>query len=206
MPRPVCPSYQLARDLELNQKTAWFMMMRIRKGMKQDSTFLEGVVEADETYISWQKRSKRGDRLPNGDYDRNWKRYKMTMMGAVERGGNVFAQLIDGVAERHLTPFLTRNVALSSQLVTDGLTGYSNMDRHFARHHVIEHNDTYVEGEVHTNTIGGFWKQLKRDWYGTHTQYSPDYANAYAAEACYKYNNRDADDLFDRFLRRVMGG
>ena len=92
----------------------------------------------------------------------------MTLMGAVERDGDVFAQLIDGVTGRHLTPFLTRNVALSAQLVTDGLTGYSKMGNHFASHHVIEHNDTYVEGEVHTNTIEGFWKQLKRAWYGTH--------------------------------------
>ena len=175
-------SHQLARDLELNQKTAWFMMMRIRKGMEQDSAFLKGVVEADETYISWQKRSKRGDKLDNGEYDRNWKRYKMTMMGAVERDGDVFAQLIDGVTGTYLTPFLTRNVALSAQLVTDGLTGYSRMGNHFASHHVLEHNDTYVEGEVHTNTIEGFWKQLKRAWYGTHTKYSPAYANAYAAE------------------------
>lgn len=65
----------------------------------------------------------------------------MTMMGAVERGGGVFTQLLDGVTERHLTPFLTRNVALLAQLVTDGLTGYSHMDRHFARHPVIGHND-----------------------------------------------------------------
>ena len=118
------------------------------------------MVEADETYISWQKRTKRDDKLPNGDYDRNWKRYKMTMMGTVERDGDVFAQLIDGVTGAYLTPFLTRNVALSAQLVTDGLTGYSRMGNHFARHHVIEHNDTYVEGEVHTNTIEGFWKQM----------------------------------------------
>lgn len=128
------------------------------------------------------------------------------MMGAVERDGNVFTHLIDGIEERHLTPFLTCNVALSAQLVMDGLTGYTNMGWHFARHYVIEHNDTYVEGEVHTNTIEGFWKQLKRAWYGTHTKYSSRYANAYAAEACYKYNNRDADDLFDRFLRRVTSG
>ena len=128
----------------------------------------------------------------------------MTMMGAVERGGGVFAQLLDGVTERYLTPFLTRNVALSAQLVTDGLTGYGHMDRHFARHHVIGHNDAYVEGEVHTNTIKGFWHLLKRAWYGTHTQYSPLHANA--AEACWKYNHRHADDLFDRFLRMVMGG
>ena len=58
----------------------------------------------------------------------------------------------------------------------------------------------------HTNTIDGLWKQLKRAWYGAHTKYSPAYANAYAAEACYKWNNRGADDLFDRFLRRVCSG
>lgn len=199
-------SYQLARDLELNQKTAWFMMMRIRKGMERDSAFLEGIVEADETYLNWQKRTRRGDRLDNGDGDRNWRRYKMTMVGAVARGGSVFAQLLEGVTARHLTPFLTRNVALGAQLVTDGWRGYGHMDRHFARHHVIEHGHAYAEGEVHTNTIEGFWHLLKRAWYGTHTKYSPGYANAYAAEACWKYNHRDADDLFDRFLRTVTGG
>ena len=130
----------------------------------------------------------------------------MTMMDPVERQGNVSAQFVDGVDAGALTPFLTRNVALSAQLVTDGLTGYANMGSHFARHHVIEHAETYVEGEVSTNTIEEYWKQLKRAWYGMHTKYSPMYANAYAAKVCYKYNNRDADDLFDRFLHRVMGG
>ena len=130
----------------------------------------------------------------------------MTFMGAVERQGNVFVQLIDGVTEWHLTPFLTRNVALSSQLVTDGLTGYNNMGRHFIGHYAINHDSTYVEGEVHTNTIEEFWSLLKRARYGCHHKYSPRYANAYATEACYEYNNRHTENLFDRFLRKVMEG
>ena len=197
-------SYELARSLKLNQKTAWYLAMRIRKGMQEDDVFLQGIVEADETYVNWQKRTKRHDLNEDGDYDRNWRRYKMTFMGAVERKGNVFAELIPNVNEAILTSFLTMNVALSSQLVTDGLTGYGSMADHFARHYVINHDATYVEGEVHTNTIEGFWSLLKRAWHGSHHYYTPRYANAYAAEACYKYNHRKERNLFDKFIQRVM--
>ena len=122
------------------------------------------------------------------------------MTGVVEREDSVFVQLIDGITAGHLIPFLTRNVALSAQLVTDGLTVYSNMGRHFARHHVIEHNDTYVEGEV-TPTPSKGSGSSSREHRTEHTLSTVRrMTNAYAAEACYKYNNR-ADDLFDRFLR-----
>ena len=95
---------------------------------------------------------------------------------------------------------------MSSQLVTDGLTGYGSMDKHFAGHYVINHDATYVEGEVHTNTIEGFWSLLKRAWHGSHHYYTPRYANAYAAEACYKYNHRKERNLFDKFHPACDGG
>ncbi|MYD89924.1 MAG: IS1595 family transposase [Caldilineaceae bacterium SB0662_bin_9] len=196
-------STELARHLELNQKTAWYLAMRIRKNMVVDMPLLKGIVEADETFISWQKRKKRGDKLPNGKRDRNWLRYKMTMMGVIARDGKVVAGLIDGRDERSIAPFLKAHVSKDAMLMSDGLPAYGTMSWYFAEHGVINHDEAMVDGDIHTNTIESFWHLLKRQWYGTHTQYSPDYANAYATELCYKYNHRDDENQFGDFIEKA---
>ena len=83
--------------------------------------------------------------------------------------------------------------------MTDQFKSYLTMGR-FMRHHIINHKERYVDGNVHTNTIEGFWSLLKRAWYGTHHHYSVAYTPLYVVEACYKYNNRGDKDVFWKFL------
>ena len=88
-------------------------------------------------------------------------------------------------------------------LVTDELNAYKTLDRIMARLSV-NHKERYADGDVHTNTIEGFWSHLKRAWYGQHHHYSKPYTPLYVAEACWKYNRRGQDDGFDGFLKGVF--
>ena len=195
-------SHQLARDLDLNQKTAWYMAMRIRRAMLDHGDLLTGIVEADEAYVGGRPRK------PNKrDYDTPTPRGrgtdKMPVVGAVERGGRVVAQPMAKVDAASLTQFLNENVGPESLLMTDEWRGYRGMRRHM-RHVTVEHARQYVDGIIHTNTIEGFWSLLKRAWYGTHHHYTKGFGLAYVVEACFKYNSRGVPNVFDSFLRDAI--
>ena len=196
-------SYQLSRDLDLNQKTAWFMLMRIRTAMVESGDLLTGIVEADETYVGGKpsRGNKRDDDKPA---PRGRGTDKLPIIGAVERGGRVVAQPSLRVNAAALTEFLNRNIdADSSLLVTDQFPGYNRM-RQYIKHVTVDHSKQYVDGMVHTNTIEGFWALLKRAWYGSHHWYSDAYAVAYTVEACFKYNIRGMANSFDSFIRSTV--
>ena len=199
-------SWQLSRDLDLNQKTAWYMVMRIRKNMVTEGPLLSGIVEADEAYIGGKprKRNRRDDGDDNPPSKRGRGTDKLPIVGAVERGGRVVAEPSIKVNAHALSSFLSRNIdPETSVLVTDEYPAYRPMGLR-VRHAVIEHRTRYVDGLIHTNTIEGFWSLLKRAWYGTHHHYSKPFAFAYAVEACYKYNIRNLPNPFDAFLRSAV--
>ena len=197
-------SYQLSRDLDLNQKTAWFMAMRIRRAMVEERELLTGIVEADEAYVGGKPRkgNKRDDDTPS---KRGRGTDKLPVIGVVERGGDVVAEPSRKVDGKTLAAFMERNVAKEGTLlVTDEFAGYNQMGRTM-NHAVIQHALQYVDGLIHTNTIEGFWGLLKRAWYGTHHHYSDSCALAYSVEACYKYNNRGNVNVFDSLIRSAVG-
>ena len=191
-------SHQLARDLDLNQKTAWYLVMRVRRAMVDEGTLLTGIVEADEAYIGGKPRkpNNRDDDRPN---PRGRGTSKLPVIGAVERGGRVVASPSLKVDARALTSFLIEHVDKAALLVTDSWRGYNVMRRHM-RHVTVDHAKRYVDGLAHTNTIEGFWSLLKRAWYGTHHHFSNEWSIAYVVETCYKYNAREDANTFSKFL------
>jgi transposase-like protein len=196
-------SHQLARDLELNQKTAWYLMMRVRKAMVDDNAdFLQGIVEADETYVGGKPRkpNKREDFEPS---PRGRGTDKLPVIGAVERGGRVVAEPSVKVDFATLSDFLTDTVDRNSLLVTDQYPAYNRM-REYMNHTTVDHSKQYVDGIAHTNTIEGFWALLKRAWYGQHHHYSKRHSFAYVVEACFKYNVRKVADPFLPFIQSTV--
>ena len=197
-------SCQLARDLNLNQKSAWYMQQRIRAEMatKQGRIKLTGLIEADETYIGGRprKRNKRSDDKPN---PRGGGTRKTAVIGAVQRSGKVVAEVADDLSSRGVLSFIKRRhqPSRSSVLVTDENAAY-NAVRRIMDHCVIRHSERYVDGAIHTNTIEGVWSLLKRAWYGSHHHYyTKQYTPLYVAEACFKYNHRKDDNAFGSFLK-----
>ena len=195
-------SHQLARDLDLNHKTAWYMGMRIRRAMVDEGTLLSGIVEADEAYVGGKPRkpNRRDDDKPS---TRGRGTDKLPIIGAVERGGRVVAKPSLKVDVTALTSFLNETVDQASLLMTDAWVGYRQMRRHM-RHVTVDHSKQYVDGLAHTNTIEGFWALLKRAWYGTHHHYTDEHSIAYVVESCYKYNTRNSENVFEGFLQGAV--
>ena len=198
-------SYQLARDLDLKQKAAWYLQTRIRAEManKTNPIVLQGIIEADETYIGGKprKENKKEDREPA---PRGRGTPKIAVIGAVERGGQVVAEVAKGLTGRDILEFIRRVVNVKeSELMTDENRAYNALSSQL-KHHVINHQEQYVDGDKHTNTIEGFWGLLKKAYFGSHHHYSVEYTPLYVAERCYVYNNRHRETIFWKFLDESM--
>ena len=179
--------------------------MRIRAEMaeKVNSILLQGIIEADETYIGGKPRkpNKREDFEPA---KRGRGTSKTAVIGAVARGGEVVAEVAKGLTGRDILEFIRRVVNVKeSELMTDEYHAYNALGDQL-KHHVINHQVQFAEGDKHTNTIEGFWSLLKRAWYGSHHHYQTGYTPLYVAERCYVYNNRHRETIFWKFLKESV--
>ena len=195
-------SCQLARDLDVTQQSAWYMQCRIRAAMLQrERHLLQGIVEADETYIGGKPRKKNWRNDDDQPRKRGRGTDKQLIVGAVERGGRVVARTGTSLSGKALLKFITDNVEpAGSLLMTDEWRGYNGVKK-VMNHAVINHSTAYVDGSIHTNTIEGFWSLLKRAWYGSHHHYGIPRTLLYVGEACWKYNERKNDNAFGTFVR-----
>lgn len=197
-------SYQLQRDLDLNQKTAWYILTRIRAEMsKKGGALLQGIIEADETYIGGKprKENKKEDREPA---KRGRGTDKTPVIGAVERGGKVVAQVAENLTGRTILEFIKRAVKVeNSELMTDEFHAYNAIGREM-KHQIVNHQEQFVDGDVHTNTIEGFWSLLKRAWYGSHHHYTTGFTPLYVAERCYVYNYRNLECIWTKFVNESV--
>jgi transposase-like protein len=187
-------SYEIARDLKITQKSAWFMLHRIRLAM-QDEKFGSklggngGEVEADETFIGGKARNMHKDvkarRIAGqGQAAKD----KMIVMGILERGGRVRTQVIADRQKETLQPIIRQHVEAGSAIFTDEMGGYKGMDDY--EHQIIDHAVQYVDGRVHTNGLENFWSLLKRGLAGTYVSVEPFHLFRYLDEQVFRYNNR----------------
>ncbi len=198
---------QLSRDLKVNKNTAWRIAMQIRKAMAQAEgrDLLKGVIEMDETYIGGKPRKGKGE--PPRKRGRGTD--KAPVVGAVERGGKVSAKAVkkESMKARHMRAFVRERIKThESELITDEYMGYRGMEK-VLPHRVIKHEKWYVDGDVHTNTIEGFWALLKRGMFGSFHSVSRKHLQRYVDEFCYRYNLRDAKPTFafDLTISRGLG-
>jgi transposase-like protein len=196
-------SYEVARDLGITQKSAWFMMHRVRAAMQSGSfAKLSGEIEADETFIGGKARnmhvSKRQRRITGtGGKD------KTAVMGILERGGEVRTVVVGSRRKKVLQAEVKKHVEAGAALYTDALLSYEGLATEYA-HQVIDHAVKYVDGRIHTNGLENFWSLLKRSIGGTYVSVEPFHLFRYLDEQAFRYNNRKEMDHADRF-RSVMG-
>lgn len=191
-------SCEIARDIGVTQKSAWFMAHRIRLALHAGSfDKLSGEVEVDETFIGGKARNmhvRQRRRRITGTGGKD----KTAVMGILERGGKVRTVVVDNRKKRTLQAEVHRHVEAGSALYSDDLRSYEGLAGKYA-HQVIDHAVAYVDGRVHTNTLENFWSLLKRGISGTYVSVEPFHLFRYLDEQAYRYNNRkDASD-FDRF-------
>jgi transposase-like protein len=191
-------SCEVARDLGITQKTAWFLDHRIRFALHNGTVVkASGHVEADETFIGGKARNmhvaERKRRITGtGGKD------KTAVLGIVERGGKVRTVVIPNRKKKALHTEVRKHVEAGSALYTDALLSYQGLEGDYA-HQVIDHAVAYVDGHVHTNTLENFWALLKRGISGTYVSVEPFHLFRYLDEQAYRYNNRDGMNDFDRF-------
>ena len=193
-------SHQLARNLNLRQGSAWYLLQRIRSEMasKQGSVLLQGILEADESYIGGKPSTNSECKTSKSFSGRGTP--KLAVLGVVQRRGNVVAQIAEDLTGEGIVKFLKKAVnPEGSHLITDGFRSYLSV-RPFIKHSVFRRTSIKRRRGHHTNTVEGFWAGFKRSWYGTHHRYSRKYAPLYIAECCYKYNSRNDLKPFDIFL------
>jgi transposase-like protein len=198
---------QLGRDIKVNKDTAWFMAMRIRRAMAEYGDLLEGIIEVDETFIGGKPR-KGSINNPNSGGTANKRgrgTKKIPVVGLAQRNGKVKAQVADGLSHRTLSRIVKGNIKPeSSKVFTDEFGGYCKLAG-FVEHKRIDHRKEYVNGEIHTNTIEGFWALLKRGIVGQYHKVSAAYLPKYIDEFCYRYNYRKNDQIFDQTISRALG-
>jgi len=174
-------SYEVHRGLKVTQKTAWFMLQRLRLILQEEPEGkLSGTVEVDETYIGGKARNmhvgKRKERIKGRGTTG-----KVIVMGLLERNGKVRLKVIGDIKRKTLQDHIKFNVEEGSEVHTDELKSYKGLDPLYV-HNVINHAERYVEGHVHTNGMENFWSLLKRTIKGTYTSCEPFHLFRYLDE------------------------
>lgn len=193
-------SYEVHRALGVTQKTAWFMMHRLRLAL-QDSDgggLLSGEIEVDETYIGGKARNmhaaKRDKKITaHGVKD------KAAVFGMIERGGKVKAVHVAETKKADLQRRIHESVEAGAAIFSDSHPMYTGLDVDF-KHAVVNHAVEYVRGNVHTNTMENFWSLLKRGLGGTYIAVEPFHLFRYIDEQAFRYNNRKDMGDADRFV------
>jgi transposase-like protein len=204
-------SYEIHRSLGITQKSAWFMLHRIRLALKSGTFEKLGgkgtVVEADESFIGGLARNmhkaerKRKITGTGGDN-------KTAVMGLLERHSGkrcsqVRAKVIENTKRETLHNVIHQHVEPGTQLYTDAWRAYRNLDAAYA-HQFVDHAERYVEGAVHTNGLENFWALFKRCIKGTHVSIEPFHLAAYVDSEAFRFNNRDFNDG-ERFVMAMRG-
>lgn len=182
-------SYELMRELGVTQKTAWFMLSRIRNSIRMRDDFeFDGITQVDETFVGGKNKNRsKGKKIPNTQ-GRSTKT-KKPVFGMLNNG-IVYTQVIENTEGATLKGIINGKIKKGSTIVSDGWRGYRGLEKHYS-HKVIQHNlGFFKKGSYHTNGIEGFWGILKRGIIGIYHKTSNKHLHRYCDEFAYRYNIR----------------
>lgn len=201
-------SHELARNLGITQKSAWFMLHRIREAMKSGSIMKMGgnggPVEVDETFVGATPKFMHANRRAKLNLSMR-RDNKTAVVGMLDREARqVRATVIPNVKRETLQNEILRQIEKGSTVYTDGYPSYDTLKAQNFIHETVNHVDEYVRGNIHTQGIENFWSLLKRQLRGTYVAVEPFHLDRYVTEQVFRFNNRATkenplDDL-DRFM------
>ena len=192
-------SHQLARDLGITQKTAWFINHRVRLIMGDQSPEpLENIVEIDETYVGGKFDNM--NRARRKKWQESGKDNKTAVMGLLQRDGKA---KLTAIGKNSFKEVVRENVSPKATVYTDAHLGYIGLEQEFAGHEAVNHSiKEYKRGLVYTNSIEGFFSIFKRTIFGIYHQVSPKHLHRYCAETAYRFNFRKITDA-ERFRHTI---
>jgi transposase-like protein len=197
---------QLERELGVHYKTAWRMFNKIRNElMADDAKPLKGQVEIDETGVHGRPR---GPKKMTKKEAAEWRERQVSVLGMVERGGRVKLRVIKSRRGEPLSGAVRANVNPASIIFTDDWMSYKPLGKEFAGHSVINHSaGSYVCGDIHTNTVEGFFGNLKTGMRGAYKKVSEKWLQSYLDEYAWRYNERFRGDrsMFHNLLDKAAG-
>jgi transposase-like protein len=194
-------SYELAKDIGITQKSAWFMLHRIREAMKNKSVLKlgssGGAVEVDETFVGGKIKNMHRKHVREKYKGRSVQAIaaKTAVMGLLDRKTReVRTKVIPNTSRGTLQGEILKQVTGTGTVYTDSAVAYYGLDVHKFVHETVNHLEEYVRGEVHTNGIENFWSLLKRSLNGTYVAVEPFHLERYADEQAFRFNNRATKD------------
>jgi transposase-like protein len=209
-------SYEIARDLGVTQKSAWFMLHRLRLALQEKSIMKLGGpegrhVEVDETFIGGKARNMHKVRRAKM-HNVGMIAAKTAVMGILERGGKVKTQVLGRRVGKQMQQIINDSVMPGTWIMTDEFQGYQGIGDNYT-HLVVNHLERYVQGNVHTQGIENFWSCLKRSLGGTYVAVEPFHLFRYVDEQTFRFNNRKDDngrvlkdsERFDMALSQIAG-
>jgi transposase-like protein len=199
-------SYEVGRDLGITQKSAWFVLHRLRLALQSGSVEKLGGtgkhIEVDETFIGGAARFMHPERRKRMITERGVKD-KTAVMGILERGGEVRVKVVPFRRKHHLQAEIRAHVKAKSAIYTDALLSYQGLKHQDFAHQVIDHAEKYVDGQVHTNGLENFWSLIKRGLKGTYISVEPFHLFRYLDEQVYRYNYRKLPNDGARFRKAL---
>ena len=183
-------SIKLADDIQVTQKTAWYMSQRIREAFNIAlEEKLDGEVELDETFVGGKNKNRHKNKRVKNSQGRSFKD-KVPVMGMLQRGGKVVCEVVRNTSYKSLTVPILRNVKRTATLYSDEWQGYKTISKLY-KHYIVDHgHGQYVNGNAYTNNIEGFWSILKRGLTGIYNHTSKKHLQRYVNEFCFRYNYR----------------
>jgi transposase-like protein len=208
-------SWEIHRDLGVTQKTAWFMLHRVRLAMQDDCKGgkLSGEVEIDETFIGGKARNMhKAAKAKKLAGKRGGTVSKIGVQGILQRDGHIRAKVIKDTRYVTVVPNIQENVEKGSHVYTDELKSYFGLKGEYV-HDVINHAEQYVNGQIHTNGLENFWSLLKRGLGGTYVTVEPFHLFRYVDEQAFRYNHRrhadgskmSESDRFSNLCKQIVG-
>lgn len=197
-------SHELARSLGITQKTAWFLLHRVRHILQTGSVEkMEGTVEVDESYVGGLEKNKHKDKKRNAGRGTSGKEIVFGVLNraTANKISQIRVKIIEDTKQETLHSEIKATVVEGAEVFTDAHKGYQGLDESF-KHAFVDHAIKYAEGRVYTNGVENFWSLLDRCIHGTYIKPEPQHLFRYTDEQAFRFNHRDDTDA-TRFLRAM---